>query len=126
MKSDEARIAEAVASLRHRLDSWGVEDPHDKAHCYVNDMLRAGWRPRSRALEEPLSFTERVAATDDYRAARDALKSRPLCSHGIDRTAAVCHEPHDVTPPPPGPVERDGTPPRTQPHTEPTTSEETS
>lgn len=45
MTSDEVRFAEAVAALTARLESWGVADPHDKAHQFVVDMRRNGWRP---------------------------------------------------------------------------------
>ena len=53
MSSNESRIGEAVAALTARLTTWGVEDPHDKAHAYVTDMLRQGWRPAGIRYEPP-------------------------------------------------------------------------
>ena len=64
MKSDEVRIAEAIASLTARLESWNVDEPNDKAHGYVTDMLRHGWRPRAAPVETPPKLGRRVPADD--------------------------------------------------------------
>lgn len=53
MRSDEARVAEAITSLTTRLETWGIHDATTKAHDYINDMLRAGWRPRAREVWQP-------------------------------------------------------------------------
>ena len=77
MKSDEQKIAEAVAALTARLTTWGVEEPHDKAHTYVSDMLRNGWRPRAAPVElPPMRPPERAADPARYiQAARAALRA---------------------------------------------------
>ena len=75
MKSHEARIAEAVASLTHRLDSWGVDDAGNKAHEFVQLMLRNGWRTTRAELDpppprpRPAETTTRDAALAECRAA---------------------------------------------------------
>lgn len=51
MKSHEARIGEAVASLTARLGAWGVDDAAEKAHEFVSDMLRNGWRTTPAYVE---------------------------------------------------------------------------
>lgn len=55
MKSDEARFAEAVASLTARLETWDVTDPNTKAEQFVRDMVQQGWRPRSLATVHALT-----------------------------------------------------------------------
>jgi len=50
-KSKDVRYAEAIASLRARLDHWGVEDAAEKAQEFIQDMTRAGWRAVGREIE---------------------------------------------------------------------------
>jgi hypothetical protein len=45
MKSNEVRIAEAVAALRSRLEAWAAPDPHTKAIELLREMQALGWRP---------------------------------------------------------------------------------
>lgn len=77
MKSNEARIAEAVASLTARLEAWGVADAAEKAHAYVNDMLREGWRPRALPVPSVAPTVGKCPPSEDYRAARANLAGRP-------------------------------------------------
>jgi hypothetical protein len=72
MRSDEVAIAEAGASLTARLESWGVEDAGQKAHQFVTDMLRNGWRPRARAIETPTYRAQRTPPPADLIAAMRA------------------------------------------------------
>lgn len=54
MKSNEQKIAEAIASLTARLTEWGVEGAPAKAHEFVRDMLDNGWRTtRAERLVPP-------------------------------------------------------------------------
>lgn len=69
MKSHEARIAEAVASLTHRLEGWEVDDAANKAHEFVRDMLANGWRTTRAALDMPPAN----ARPADERSKADAL-----------------------------------------------------
>lgn len=62
--SRELQIAEAVASLTARLTTWAVDDASTKAHEYVNDMLRNGWRPVA-----PAAWTEEPGRAAHNRAA---------------------------------------------------------
>ena len=62
--SREQQIGEAVASLTTRLDGWGIDDAQTKAHEYVTDMLRNGWRPIA-----PAAFHEQPGIAAHNRAA---------------------------------------------------------
>ena len=53
MRSEEARIAEAITALTARLDAWQVDDAATKASEYVRDMVRNGWRPRALPVAQP-------------------------------------------------------------------------
>lgn len=44
MKSSEARLGEAIASLTTALDHEGIEDAGRKAHDFMTELLRQGWR----------------------------------------------------------------------------------
>lgn len=78
MTSHEARIGEAVASLTARLNSWGVDEPTQKAHDFVRDMLRNGWRPTA-AYVEPTPTNPRPIDPDRARQlaaeAREAIRA---------------------------------------------------
>lgn len=74
MKSDEARIAEAIASLTARLTSWQVEDAPARAHEFVTDMLRFGWRPTAPATVHSLRPDVTTPAPPEFRAARAAMR----------------------------------------------------
>lgn len=76
MAADEVRIAEAIASLTARLETWAVEDPHAKAHAYITDMVRNGWRPRALPVHAPPMPGRISPPTDDYRRVRAALRAR--------------------------------------------------
>ena len=52
MRSVEALVGEAVAQLTVRLEKWGVDDSTARAHEFIQDMLRAGWRPAAPALPD--------------------------------------------------------------------------
>ena len=52
MPSHEVRFAEAITSLTARLEAWGVEEARDKAHGFVTDMVRHGWRPSAPKVYE--------------------------------------------------------------------------
>ena len=75
MKSEEARIAEAIAVLTTRLDTWGVDDAPARAADYVRDMVRNGWRPRALPVAQPDRPTASCTpdAVPAYLAARDAI-----------------------------------------------------
>lgn len=53
MKSEEARIAEAVSSLTGQLEAWGADEAPSKADLIIKELLRAGWRPRAREVWTP-------------------------------------------------------------------------
>lgn len=77
MSSDQVRTGEAIAVLRTRLESWGIEDAAERAQAFIADMIRNGWRPRalpapSIDLARPTGVTS--APTEEYRAARAAAK----------------------------------------------------
>lgn len=75
MKSHEALIGEAVASLTARLESWHVDDAATRAHEYVHDMLRAGWRPTARPAGPPPDSGDRCPDPIPYiQQARDAIR----------------------------------------------------
>jgi hypothetical protein len=79
MKSEEARIAEAIAALTARLESWQVDDALQKAAEYVRDMVRNGWRPRALAATPPAPTRPdlRCLPTPEYLAARQAATQPP-------------------------------------------------
>ena len=80
MKSHEAAVADAIAALTARLASWAVDEPAQKAHEYVHDMLRHGWRPRAaRPIDEPPPKPQPADPETRQRAieaARAALRPR--------------------------------------------------
>ena len=69
VKSQEARVGEAVASLRARLEAKGLEDAAQIATDYVHDMIRNGWRPSAPAVEHHSSRGSHVTVTDEQRKA---------------------------------------------------------
>jgi hypothetical protein len=80
MRSEEARIGEAVAVLTARLDAWGVDDAATRASEYVRDMVRQGWRPRALPVETgptrpPQADAVPADAVPTYRQARAALNT---------------------------------------------------
>jgi hypothetical protein len=80
MRSEEARIGEAIAVLAHRLAGWGDEDERLRlATDYVRDMVRQGWRPRALPVETPARPPQADAVPADavptYRQARAALNT---------------------------------------------------
>ena len=91
MKSEEARIAEAIAALTARLESWQVDDAREKATEYVRDMIRNGWRPR--ALSVVRADTGRpdliCLPTPEYQAARTQLAPPLLPRAAKDRREVV-------------------------------------
>ena len=71
MTSSEQRIAEAIASLTSRLEAWSVDDAATKAHEFVRDMLRNGWRTtpaRVEPLPDPGTPADATTAADQIRA----------------------------------------------------------
>ena len=78
-RSEEARIAEAVASLTHRLDEWGCDEAPARASEFIRDMVRNGWRPRALAAIPPTPTRPdlRSLPTPEYLAARQAATHRP-------------------------------------------------
>ena len=78
-RSPEVAQAEAIAALTHRLEQWGVADAPERAHEFVRDLIREGWRPRAPRCE---LTQERVDPRRDrkpdevpeYQAARQALR----------------------------------------------------
>lgn len=69
MKANEAEIGEAVASLTARLEALKVDDAASIATTYVNDMLRAGWRPNvRRPVETSVSTGPRSSRASEYAA----------------------------------------------------------
>lgn len=77
MKSHEARVGEAVAALRARLESWGIDDAATKASEYVNDMLREGWRPKAPPVHQPPGQVRHGRLTAE-QTARHADEARAL------------------------------------------------
>jgi hypothetical protein len=39
------RVGEAERALTARLVAWSVPDPEDKAHQFIQALLRQGWAP---------------------------------------------------------------------------------
>lgn len=75
MTNEQRAISEAIAALRARLETWGVEEAPIKAEGYVRDMIRNGWRPAALPVTVPTSH-DHTPPPDHYRAARLALKGR--------------------------------------------------
>ena len=96
MKSHEARIAEAVASLTHRLEGWGVDEAAPKAHEFIRDMLHNGWRTTRATLDLPPKIARPADETTQANAlghvrAQLALTKAGLCGHGVPlRNCAEC------------------------------------
>lgn len=76
MRSDvQAKIGDAIASLTARLDAWQVPDPSIKAHEFVNDMLRNGWRPAAPAIATPTRPDPAHDTTTWVEQARAAIRT---------------------------------------------------
>jgi hypothetical protein len=94
MRSHEARVGEAAAALRARLDARGIEDAAAMASDFVHDMLRNGWRPSARPVEAAPRGTGHTATPEQAHqyaeAARAALREqgRQLASERDDLIAA--------------------------------------
>lgn len=80
-RAPEVAQAEAIAALTTRLHAWGVDDAAERAHEFVRDLIREGWRPRAPRCE----LTPPAASVDprrdrkptespEYLAAKAALK----------------------------------------------------
>lgn len=75
MRSEEARIGEAVASLTARLTAWGVDEPAAKASDFIHAMLREGWRPRApRYADKPAPNPGR-ASSEGYHAGAERARA---------------------------------------------------
>lgn len=87
MKSEEARIAEAIAALTARLESWRVDDAREKATEYVRDMIRNGWRPRALSVVRADTGKPDLVClpTPEYQAARTQLAPPLLPRAAKDR-----------------------------------------
>ena len=95
MSSEEARVAQAVASLTTALEGEGIEDSTRKAHDFIHGMLRDGWRPRAREVWVPPATrsgerTDPKPWADQIRA--DLRASTPAPEDLADRTQEDAHE----------------------------------
>lgn len=78
-RNPEAAHGEAIQALAARLEQWGVDDALAKAHDYVRDLVREGWRPRGPRCEDPVSLDPgrrcpAEQAPAEYLAAKAALR----------------------------------------------------
>jgi len=71
MKSNEVRIAEAVAALRQRLEAWAAPDAHAKAVELLREMQALGWRPVIPD-DRPLAAGTRATPETAHRLAEQA------------------------------------------------------
>lgn len=77
-KSPEVAQGEAIAALTTRLEQWGVEEASVRAHEFVRDLIREGWRPRAPRCELTAPVDPRLdrkpTEVPEYLAAKAALK----------------------------------------------------
>lgn len=78
MRSEEARIGEAVASLTARLSNLGAPEPAPLANDIIHELIREGWRPRAPRIEHTINGGQTATpetARQYAEAARQALRS---------------------------------------------------
>lgn len=101
MTNKEARIGEAITSLTTRLETWGVDEAREKAHAYVHDMLRHGWRPdgyrHNPPPAKPLNVTP--ASPDVLATLRGLVSSAKarLCPCGVEPMLCADHDPRKTS-----------------------------